>query len=85
MQETEVPPVSNKPAEVPLDPNEQLWSDPELAEDDVASIRALFAKGVPIYYEEDDTPEGLLIKHYPDGCRELVRFRPGGDKVIATL
>lgn len=85
MQKTEMPPVGDKPAGDPLDPNEQLWRDLELVDGDDSAVRALLAEGVPIYYEEDDTPEGLLIKEYPDGRRELVRFRRDGDEVIASL
>lgn len=67
------------------DVNERLWRDLELVDGDDFAIRALLADGVPIYYEDDDTPEGLLIKQYQDGRRELVRFRRGGDEVIAVL
>jgi len=49
------------------------------------AAKELLAKGIPIYYSEDDTPEGLIIKEYPDGKRELVRFRRDGDEVIKTL
>jgi hypothetical protein len=84
MQKTEVPPVG-EPAEDSPPPNEQLWRDLELVDGDDSAVRALLAAGIPIYYEEDDTPEGLLIKEYPDGHRELVRFRRGGDEVIGKL
>nr|WP_252508997.1 hypothetical protein [Zymomonas mobilis] len=46
---------------------------------------AIQAAGFPVYYIEDDTPEGLLIKEYPDGHRELVRFNETGDEVIKIL
>jgi hypothetical protein len=29
--------------------------------------------GFPVYYAEEDTPPGLLIKEYPDGRKVLVR------------
>lgn len=67
------------------DVNERLWRALELVDGDDTAARALWADGLPVYYEEDDTPEGLLIKEYPDGRRELVRFRRNGDEVIAQL
>ena len=50
-----------------------------------APAREHLAAGHPIYYGEDDTPEGLLIKEHPDGHRELVRFDRDGDEVIRQL
>jgi len=49
------------------------------------AAKELLAKGIPIYYSEDDTPENLIIKEYPDGRRELVRFHRDGDEVIKVL
>jgi len=49
------------------------------------AAKELLAKGIPIYYSEDDTPEDLFIKEYPDGRRELVRYHKDGDKVIKAL
>lgn len=51
---------------------------------DLAAREHLTA-GRPIYYWEENTPEGLAIKEYPDGRRELVRQGPAGDEVIQTL
>ncbi|OAI62618.1 hypothetical protein RSP795_10970 [Ralstonia solanacearum] len=28
----------------------------------------------PIYFRHSDTPDGYVIKQYPDGSRQLVRF-----------
>ena len=64
---------------------ERLWRALELLDGNDTAARALWEEGLPVYYEEDDTPEGLLIKEYPDGRRELVRFRRGGDEVIGQL
>ncbi|HBR5516541.1 TPA: hypothetical protein ACWS6R_000084 [Klebsiella pneumoniae] len=50
-----------------------------------AAARAHLAAGRAIYYSEDATPEGLLIKEYPDGRRELVKFDEGGDIIIKAL
>ena len=49
------------------------------------AAREHFAAGRPIYYWEEDTPDGLAIKKYPDGRRELVRQGQGGDEVIRAL
>jgi hypothetical protein len=47
--------------------------------DDGAAAREHLAAGFPIYYSEDDTPAGAVIKEYPDGRRELVRFDRDGE------
>ncbi|WP_407549688.1 hypothetical protein [Xanthomonas euvesicatoria] len=51
-----------------------------------AQLRCL-AAGEPIYYFEDDTPEGLVIRESPDGTRVLVAYRDGEDHdaIVATL
>jgi len=41
--------------------------------------------GNPIYYADPDTPDGLVIKHYPDGHRELVRWDGNSVVVVAVL
>lgn len=69
------------------DPNESLWRDLMRAgrDDDGSAAQAHLDAGFPIYYAEDDTPAELLIKEYPDGHRELVRYRKGNDEVIRAL
>lgn len=47
--------------------------------------RRCWRGGIPIYYSEKDTPQGLMIKEYPDGRRELVRFSRQGDELIRAL
>jgi hypothetical protein len=42
------------------------------SEDDFAA-RELLAEGWPVYYVEDDTPAGLVVKEHPDGRRQWVR------------
>lgn len=42
------------------------------------------AAGFPIYYSNATTPAGALIKEYPDGRRELVRFDRHGEHRIAA-
>lgn len=65
--------------------NEQLWRGLSSVDRDSAAAEAASAAGHAIYYIEDDTPEGLLIKEHPDGRRTLVRFQRAGDEVIRTL
>jgi hypothetical protein len=53
----------------------------------VAAQESLDA-GYPVYYSEDDTPEGLLIKLHPCGRKELVRLdihRVKPDEVVKVL
>jgi hypothetical protein len=64
---------------------EQLWRDIAKIDGDDSAARELLAAGHCIYYSEDDTPEELQIKEYPDGRRELVRFHREGDEVIRAL
>ena len=49
------------------------------------AVREHLAAGRPVYYTDDDTPEGLLIKKYPDGRRELVRYFREGDEVVRAF
>lgn len=69
------------------DPSEEIWREmgDALLEGDDGAARARLAGGYPIYYSEDDTPDGLVIKKHPDGRRELVRCDPAGDEVIRIL
>jgi hypothetical protein len=45
----------------------------------------MLGAGHPIYYVEQDTPDDLLIKEYPDGRRELVRCDTSVDEVVRIL
>lgn len=65
--------------------NEQLWRELRRAQGDDSAARAHLAAGRAIYYSDDDTPAGLLVKEHPDGRRELVRFRESGDEVARVL
>ena len=49
------------------------------------AVREHFAAGRAVYTWEEGTPEGLVIKRYPDGRRELVRHHREGDEVIRPL
>lgn len=42
-------------------------------------------EGRPIYYRERNTEKGLLLKAYPDGRIDLVRFSPEGDSVVSNV
>lgn len=67
------------------DPNDQLWRELDTAHGDDSAAREHLAAGFPIYYRDRTTPAGLEIKKYPDGRRELVRFKRSGDEVIRQL
>lgn len=77
----------------PTDPSaepatlDRLWKELVAAvrNDDGAAAKEHLAAGRAIYYSEEDTPDELLIKEYPDGRRELVRFHEAGDEIIRTL
>ena len=66
-----------------IDPLDDLWAVFEHAamHDDGAAAAGHLAAGRAIYYGEDDTPKGIVIKEYPDGYREMVRFE-GRDEVV---
>jgi hypothetical protein len=52
--------------------------------DDRAAKR-LLSKGIPIYLAYDDTPDGCLVKQYPNGKRDLVIFNESGDTILRHL
>lgn len=56
--------------------------DVQLGRDDGAAARAHLRAGRPVYYREDTTPGGLVIKEFPDGRRELVRFVNGVEQTV---
>ena len=57
-----------------------------LEQEDGWALREVLACGVAGYTREADTPKGLLIRHNPDGSRQLVRIDPNGpDTVIRPL
>lgn len=68
-----------------VDVNEDIWRDLSTLEQFGDAARDTLAAGIPIYYRADDTPTELLIKEYPDGHRELVRYNRAGDEVIRAL
>ena len=64
-----------------------LWPmiEAALRNDDGAAAREHLAAGFPIYYSEAGTPLDVVIKQYPDGARELVRFDTDGEHRVAAL
>ena len=65
--------------------HDRLWESLKQLDGDGTAAEAMLAAGIPIYYVEKDTPDGLSIKEYPDGRRELVRYSRQGDEVICAL
>ena len=50
------------------------------------ALREVLDAGVAGYTRDFDTPEGLMIRHDPDGSRHLVRINlDGPDTVIRRL
>jgi hypothetical protein len=48
--------------------------DRAAALDDDTASREILASGMPIDIARDDTPDGHVIRVYPDGYEELVKF-----------
>jgi hypothetical protein len=71
-----------------VDDLERLWQDlPRLLEQDEGwALREVLEAGVAGYTADDDTPEGLLIRHNPDGTKQLVQINlDAPDTVIRSL
>jgi len=66
---------------------EQLWQaiPAMLDQDEGWALREVLNAGVAGYTREDDTPEGLLIRHNPDGTRHLVRINLDSPDTIIRL
>ena len=60
-----------------------LWRAIEMAsrDDDDGVAREHLSAGFPIYYSDAATPAGLVVKEYPNGDKELVRFDLAGEHV----
>jgi hypothetical protein len=74
----------------PAETNEldELWESlpARLDEGDGWALREVLEAGIAGYTCDDDTPEGLLIRHNPSGTRQLVRLNlDGPDTVIRDL
>jgi hypothetical protein len=62
----------------------QFWEQfaHDLDNDSGEAAEAHMKAGRPIYYEDPDYPD-QVVKQYPDGRRQLVRFqRPSGEEVV---
>lgn len=60
--------------------DEALWRDILNAaeKDDGAAARDHLNAGFPVYYCDENTPYGMVVKQHPDGRRELVSFDASG-------
>lgn len=69
------------------DPLDELWAVFEHAAqfDDGAAAAGHLAAGRAIFYREAGTPAGTVIKEYPNGHRELVRFDGRDEVVVRSL
>ncbi|MDB5400521.1 MAG: hypothetical protein QOD93_6754 [Acetobacteraceae bacterium] len=71
-----------------IDGLERLWQDlPRLLEQDEDwALREVLEAGVAGYTADDDAQEGLLIRHNPDGTKQLVQINLyAPDTVIRDL
>ncbi|MDQ2140066.1 hypothetical protein RBI13_19395 [Alcaligenaceae bacterium A4P071] len=60
--------------------------DASLRDDDGAVAKSHLTAGHPIYYAEHDTPEGMCVKEYPSGRKELITFDFGmGKEVLISV
>lgn len=41
-----------------------------------------FAAGHPVYSIEAGTPQGCVVKRFPDGRRELIRLDAAGNEIV---
>lgn len=42
--------------------------------EDESASRDILASGMPIHIASDETPDGCVVRVYPDGREEVVRF-----------
>ena len=62
-----------------------MLEDEDFAYDD-SEARAHLAEGRSIFYIEETTPKGLVIREQPDGTRDLVALDDdGGFKVVGPV
>lgn len=53
--------------------------------DDDTAAREILASGMPIHIARDDTPEGYVIRVFPDGHEELIKFdRAAAAKILGA-
>lgn len=70
--------------EIDLENSDPVTIGHWLAQDDGEAARSHLAAGRPIYYCDDEFPEGV-IKEYPDGRRELVTWKDGKQVFIRKI
>jgi len=60
---------------------EKLLQDPD------CTVREILASGYPVYYKQegDITNNGILVKEYPDGRKELIEVDPDSDEYIERV
>jgi len=75
----------NNPPMTEHEINEQIWKELSTLERYDGGKRHRFSLGLPIYYSDDDTPDGLTIREYPDGRRELIRRHSEGEEIVRVL
>ena len=71
-----------------VDELDRLWrAMPAMLEQDEGwALREVLEAGVAGYTREDGTPEGLHIRHSPDGTWHLVRINlDGADTIIRRV
>ncbi|MBB4642697.1 MULTISPECIES: hypothetical protein [Sphingomonadaceae] len=71
----------------PVDPDDELATIIINAalHDDGAAARSHLEAGFPVYYSEPETPADAVIKEYPGGRRELVRFDLHGEHFVQAM
>lgn len=76
----------NHPAPIDaMTPDQERAFLRELEREDDSAARAHLAAGHPIVYRKPTTPAGHVVKRYPDGRRELVRFENGRELRVREL
>ncbi len=71
-----------------IDPLDEMWE--ELGRDlmkggDESEANRLLAKGIPVYYVEEDYEGDEIIKKYPDDHKEIIVIERGLEIVVRQL
>jgi hypothetical protein len=80
MMDLRVEPLAN----ITPEQERQFWEqfERDVDSDTGEAAKAHLVAGRPIYYGDPAYP-GAVVKQYPDGCRQLVRFdRPSGTETV---
>ncbi len=72
--------------QVPPDQEASLLSavDAAFSCDEGTAVRAHLAAGRAIYFREENTPAGHVVRKSPDGSRVLVKFTDDGAEVVVA-